>query len=141
MDTPKPGMVVVDSGVEDGVAWVTCLMRAFGAVNGYVKIPAGHPYADHGDDEYAEILTLAHDYAHGGLTYARGEWIGFDTVHAGDWWPGTVDLIPALLLLPDRREWTPELVAAETRRLAQHVAAVGRAAGEITKMADGGGER
>jgi hypothetical protein len=124
MDAPQERMIVVDNGVEDGITWVTCCAPIWGAVNGYVKIPAGHLYADHGNYEGAEILNLAHDYAPGGLTYADGDWIGFDTLHLGDWWPG----MPEYLSRREHdREWTPEAVADATRHLARHVAEIGRA--------------
>lgn len=54
-------------------------------LNGYVKIPKGHPWYN---QDYDNIICEAH----GGLTYAsndsdflgEGFWIGFDTLHYGD---------------------------------------------------------
>lgn len=49
------------------------------AVNGYVQFPDGHPLS--GLSYNAMPFN-----AHGGLTYANGSEIGFDTIHAGDHW-------------------------------------------------------
>ena len=62
-----------------------------GFIDGYIKIPIGHPWFGLGYD--AEELSGVE--VHGGLTYANSElrtpegyiagwWLGFDTAHAGD---------------------------------------------------------
>ncbi len=113
IETPFKGMSLVDHGIEAGIQWVTTSAPLYGAVNGYVKIPEGHPW--HGRD-YDEIDVAVH----GGLTYGnRSGWIGFDTLHGGDNWPGSPRILP---LSRFDIEWTPELVAVETRRLAHAVA-------------------
>ena len=118
IDKPAPQMSVVDHGVEDGIAWVTCRAPLWGAINGYVRVPDDHPW--HGLDYDAEGMDPA---VNGGLTFAKGDWIGFDTLHAGDWWPESSG--------PHFHDdycthWTPEMVAEETRKLARQVAEAGR---------------
>lgn len=105
-------MSVADEGVEDGIEWATANAPLYGAINGYVKVPEDHPW--HGldyDDIDVEI--------NGGLTYARDGWIGFDTLHSGDYWPGC----PDYWLDDHSTQWTAALVAEETRSLARQVAA------------------
>lgn len=100
-----------------------------GAWCGYVGVSPGHPA--HGkdfDDVGAE--------AHGGLTYARacaghvchvpepGEsddlfWLGFDCAHSGDAMPGFRDAGYG-------HYWTLEEVRAETCRLAEQLAEMGK---------------
>ena len=106
-----PRMTVVDSGTEDGIQWATCRAPLYGAINGYVRIPDGHPWAGL---DYDDIDVKVH----GGLTFGDGEWIGFDALHLGDYWPGQ----PYGLSAGDRY-WTAEQVADETRELARQVAA------------------
>jgi hypothetical protein len=116
--TPMPKMTVVSRGTEDGIAWVTCEAPLYGAVNGYVRLPAGHPWRG--------VSTSDIDVdVHGGLTFSNDEWIGFDALHGGDVWPEMeTDRIAPHTFDPkwDRR-WTPEMVATETRTLARQVAA------------------
>lgn len=117
-------MTALDGGTEHGITWATCRAPIYGAVNGYAKIPAGHPW--HGrnyDDIDVEI--------HGGLTYGGGEWIGFDTVHAGDYWPGMANERFALPRFEDDHVWTAAEVAEEAKKLARRVAAVTSDAGSI----------
>jgi hypothetical protein len=116
MTTPM-GRKPRDSGVEDGIQWCTLDAPMYGAVNGYVLLPEGHPW---------RVADLAHQFAevHGGITFGpeRDGWFGFDTLHGGDIWPD----IPAYLHTPRDDwdiEWTPEMVAEETRKLARQVAA------------------
>lgn len=105
---------IVDSGVEAGVYWMTYNAPLWGAVNGYVRVPDGHPWfgLDY-DDIDVEV--------HGGLTFARAGWIGFDTLHSGDVWPGS-----DYTSRPTSWDihWTSEKVADEARELARAVAAV-----------------
>jgi hypothetical protein len=111
-DAPNPRMKVVDSGEESGIRWTTCEAPLYGAVNGYVRIPKGHPWHGLGYDDIDVRV-------HGGLTYSEGDWIGFDCLHLGDYWPGQNEYD----LLSYDAEWTAEMVAAETRELARKVAA------------------
>lgn len=114
MSGPSERMKVVDEGVEDGIAWATCEAPVYGAVNGYVQIPEGHPWSGL---DYDDIDVRVH----GGLTYADHGWIGFDTLHYGDYWPGVPYGLDS-----SRIEWTPGMVAMEARALARQVAEAGR---------------
>lgn len=108
-----PHMTALESGVENGVEWATVRAPLYGAVNGYARVPEGHPW--HGLD-YDDIEADAP----GGLTYSTGGWIGFDTLHAWDAWPGSpfnTDPSDAYLT-----HWTPQMVADEARELARKVA-------------------
>lgn len=104
-------------GTEDGITWLTADAPIFGAVNGYVKLPAGHPWRDM-DLQMGEVDVPVH----GGITYGPDEsgWIGFDTLHSGDYWPD----MPDVLGVGRDKTWTLELVAAEAQQLARHAAAV-----------------
>jgi len=104
-------MTALVSGVEDGIEWAVCRAPLYGAVNGYVRIPDGHPWS--GLDYDAIDVRV-----HGGLTFARDGWIGFDTLHAGDYWPGMPDWVRNGGL-----EWDQAMVEEEAKSLARQVAA------------------
>ena len=105
------GMTPLDGGIEEGVVWATVEAPIYGAVNGYVKLPEGHPWAG--------LCTLVLDVdVNGGITYDMDGWIGFNTLHSGDYWPGC----PVFVAESASIHWTAELVADETRELAQQVA-------------------
>jgi len=110
---PSTYSPVVARGEEEGVAWETCRAPIYDAVNGYVRVPEGHPWAGL---DYVDIDVQVH----GGLTYSADGWIGFDAMHSGDYWPGMGNLFR------NGREWTAEQVADETRSLARQVAEAGR---------------
>ncbi|MBD3941974.1 hypothetical protein IF188_09730 [Microbacterium sp. NEAU-LLC] len=104
----------LDRGVEAGIEWATLRAPVYGAVNGYVRLPDDHPWR-----AIADLQASGID-AHGGITYGVDEdgWIGFDTLHAGDWWPA--------MPFPRRRGdrvWNEYLVADEARELARLAAA------------------
>jgi len=109
-----PKMVALAHGVEAGISWATVEAPMYGAVNGYVRVPDGHPWAG-----------LYYDYipadVSGGLTYSGDSWIGFDTLHSGDYWPDAPDRWDS----DGATRWTADLVATETKRLARQVAEVG----------------
>lgn len=107
------GMSALAEGVENGIEWATCRAPLYGAVNGYVRVPEGHPWHDL---DYDQIDVEAP----GGLTYAKGCWIGFDTLHIHDYWPGCPDFMDS----DYATHWTAEMVADEARALARRVAAV-----------------
>lgn len=109
---------VIARGVEDGIEWVTRHAPLFGAVNGYVRLPKGHPWRALEDIQFSEMPDVD---VHGGITYGvdLDGWIGFDTLHAGDLWPGT----PLAGLGLSSEGWTPEMVADEARSLARQAAA------------------
>ncbi|QFP97013.1 hypothetical protein SEA_SUERTE_42 [Gordonia phage Suerte] len=111
--TAPERMTPLASGVENGVRWVTCVAPIYGAVNGYVLLPEGHPWRGL---DYDQIDVEVH----GGLTYGHDGWIGFDTLHAGDVWPGSPQYGGPR---PYDMRWTAEMVAEEARRLAARVAA------------------
>lgn len=98
----------VDAGIHEGIVWLT-LRNPVGAVNGYVVLPEGHPWA-------TLDLVGAHGIIniHGGVTLQQGSLVGFHTVHYGDVWQGFPDWG-----LPDVLHWTPEMVRAEARCLAE----------------------
>lgn len=122
MSTPTPpeAFDVISSGVEDGVHWFTAYAPMWGAVNGYAHLPEGHPWRGL---DYAEIPHADEDEGvegvsvNGGLTYASGEWVGFDTLHFGDYWPEAPGSFR-----PGDTQWTPGLVADEARSLARQIA-------------------
>jgi len=107
-------MTALAGGVEDGIEWAVCrapIYEIYDAVNGYVRVPDGHPWSGVHPDEIDVSV-------HGGPRFTRDGWIGFDTLHAGDYWPG----------MPDWRryraiEWTQEMVEEEAKSLARQVAA------------------
>lgn len=103
----------LERGTENGVEWATLNAPLWGAVNGYVKLPDGHPWRDIEDIQFSSDINV-----HGGVTYgmdANG-WIGFDTLHSGDSWPEN----PYNFAVPGHEiHWTPEMVAAEARRFAR----------------------
>lgn len=117
-----PRMTALDGGVEDGITWAIVRAPLYGAINGYARIPEGHPWQGLGYDD--DPLTDVH--AHGGLTFARDGWIGFDTLHAGDLWPGEGQPHFCWDGHCDCKVWTPALVAAEARALARQVAGAAR---------------
>lgn len=123
IELPSPRMTLIDHGVENGIPWVTCRAPMYGAANGYVKIPPGHHWHGLGYDEINVDV-------HGGLTFGGGVsgWIGFDTLHSGDVWPGTPDFGSTSW----DKHWTDELVAEEAKRLARNVAAAAYETAELS---------
>lgn len=119
-----PKMTALDGGVHDGLTWAVVRAPLYGAVNGYVKLPEDHPWFGMGYDEIHE--SDPHLNVHGGLTFASDGWIGFDTLHDGDWWPDGDQ--------PDYSRhrhddwcthWTQAMVVAETKRLAERASLIG----------------
>lgn len=118
--------VVVDQGVEEGVPWVTLLAPnsdLYECLNGYVFIPEGHPWRWADSDEINGLVDV-----HGGITGGTRFWMGFDTQHSRDYWPG----MERWERWPDPSDpfaivWSREAVADEARRFARQVAVAGRA--------------
>lgn len=113
---PFPTAKVIETGTEAEIEWVICRAPLYGAINGYVRVPE-----DSGITE--EILNDIS--VHGGITYgtdlgAEGGWIGFDTLHAGDWWPGDENHFHDDWC----RHWTQEQVVEETKNLARQVSEI-----------------
>lgn len=102
-------------------AGLDCAMisSGIGFINGYVRLPAGHVGRDVGYDQLNRTIG-----AHGGLTYGTDEdgWVGFDTGHAGDYWPGLTD--EARMFGPAHRTWDIERLTAEVELLAEQLAAM-----------------
>lgn len=107
-----------------------CRMRSgFGAINGYVQIP----HALFTVESAERVLEV-----HYGITYGPDDdgWVGFDTVHAGDYWApdDLAGLVPPqhMVIANSMRElstnlswgrrWTLERLQSETETLAQQVA-------------------
>jgi hypothetical protein len=109
----------IETGTEDGILWRVVEAPLYGAANGYVELPEGHPWRD----KELQIEDSGLVDVHGGVTYGptADGWIGFDTLHAFDVWPGSSQFMG-----PDRHDiaWTVEKVVAETKRLAVQVKAV-----------------
>lgn len=109
----------IESGVESGISWRVVAAPFYGAANGYVQLPEEHPWRDQ------ELQMGAVDVeVHGGVTYGPTQdgWIGFDTLHAWDVWPGS----PQGEFGDGEHDihWTVEMVVAEAKRLAAQVKAV-----------------
>lgn len=126
IELPSARMDLIAHGVEHGIQWVTCRAPLYGAANGYVKIPEGHHWHGLGYDEI-------HVEVHGGLTYGGGPsgWIGFDTLHSGDIWPGLPEFLKFSPTSWDKH-WTDDLVADEARALARKVAAAAFETAELS---------
>ena len=130
IDTLGPAnMTVVDHGIVDGIRWATCKAPLYDAVNGYVQIPDDHPWRGISHSSWDNESVLDDLDMPGGLTYGPNKdgWIGFDTMHVGDYWPGAPDHWKRSAV----RFWTPELVAESTRLVAEQLA-VARASGPPT---------
>lgn len=80
-DFPIAGAVVAD-GEHDGIIWVAARAPIYDAVNGYVRLPDGHPWLDTND-----LWKIENSVPWGEVTFGRGNWRGFDTTHYGQYWP------------------------------------------------------
>lgn len=107
---------IVESGVEDGITWVTAEAPIYGAVNGYVRIEGPHPWKNF--DKSWDIDTTV---PFGEITYRNGDWFGFDTLHSGQAWPKSPVNYPGDTLM------TSELVAEWAQHLARDAASAARA--------------
>lgn len=104
--------------------------RAWEAVNGYVKLPEGHPWSN--KDLFPDDWDIPAD-VHGGITYHEGQWIGFDTNHYNDVW---LELLDNDFSRNMKRNcthvWTPEELLAEVDALALQAVKAGK------ELTDGG---
>lgn len=98
-------------------AGLNCAMidSEIGFVNGYVQLPPDHFAYALGYDTLNRAIRV-----HGGLTYAGGDgWVGFDTGHSGDYWPG---MEQSRMFGHAERTWDLERLAAEVESLADQLA-------------------
>ena len=111
MRKPSEEFTSVAEGTELGVEWAVCKAPSFAepARNGYCRVP------DH-EHNWEDLIDV-----HGGVTYESSGWIGFDTMHAGDYWPDN-DLFSRYG--DGDTDWTQELVVEETKRMAQQVSMI-----------------
>lgn len=101
-------------------------------VNGYVKLPEGHPWANR--DLFENDWDLPAD-VHGGITYRHDEWIGFDTAHGADFWPqfgNPLNDWKRNVYGDTLHVWTPEELLAEVAGLALQAVKAGK------ELTDGG---
>jgi hypothetical protein len=73
---------VVDAGEINGIHWVSAKAPLFGAVNGYVRLPDNHPWL-----AVENGYEIENSIPWGEITYMKGNWIGFDSLHSGQYWP------------------------------------------------------
>lgn len=119
MTAPKR-MTALEHGVEAGIRWAICRAPCWGAINGYALLPEGHQWRALDLQSSDEGPSVS-----GGITYGPNEdgWVGFDTLRAGDLWPGGGG---SHFCPPSDCHctiWTQEMVAGETKRLARQIAA------------------
>lgn len=111
---------VIDQGIEDGILWFTYPAPIYGAINGYVRVSEEHPW-------YGGVYDTIEPYpeVNGGVTFDNADgWFGFDTLHAGDYWPQASHYCSTLPPECGCTAWTAGLVAEEARSLARQAAAV-----------------
>lgn len=112
---------IVSFGTHEGIEWETRFMPTLKSTNGYARLPEGHPFRtlDLQMDDYDKL------HVHGGITYGPTDdgWVGFDTSHAGDIWPGTPDLLRGMNFGRPVIRWTHEMVEDTTRVLCEQIAA------------------
>ena len=91
------------------------------SINGYIRLPDNHPWLNYPDslEDHPDIIV------HGGITYQKGQVIGFDTVHFGDAWHPQSE---SARLTPEFHRvlghiWEEPEVIEETKRLAEQAAA------------------
>lgn len=100
-------------------AGIDCCVKeapCYGAINGYVRLPKDLADVSHYDDP-----RLAEIEVNGGLTYCKDGWIGFDTLHLHDWWPGMAERTFGDGPTAQDFQWTQELVEGETNSLARQI--------------------
>jgi hypothetical protein len=96
----------------DGATGLQCLILRgpMGALNGYVRVPRGHPL--HGKNYRGRRVYRLR--VHGGITFTgclrsrnmkRGHWFGFDCAHYDDIVPGMMDMYARI-----RDDMPPDLV-------------------------------
>lgn len=124
------GMVLIETGEEEGLRWGIALAPRKDAVNGYVQLPFSHPLFEKFFDPDFEYMDQLNVKAHGGVTYFRDGIIGFDTLHYADLWTdealaevgGKNDERFPPIIHSDCFYWTKDLVIEETKRFARQLA-------------------
>lgn len=71
---------VISSASYKGIPCITAAAPIYNAANGYIRLPDGHPWL--------EVEYIENSVPWGEITYMRGNWIGFDSLHSGQYWPG-----------------------------------------------------
>lgn len=92
------------------------VVQVYEHVNGYVKLPDGHPWLVV-EDEWDIPASV-----HGGITYRDGDWIGFDTAHGNDIWLEFVTEEGMRYKRDATHVWTAEEMVAEVGSLAAQAA-------------------
>ena len=110
----------LEAGEHHGIQWAVAAAPIYGAINGYVRIPKGHPWSGLDYDDVEPRPDV-----HGGLTYGKDGWFGFDTLHAGDLWlgGGQYHLCDDVEATCNCKIWNLDMVVDEAKRLAEQVAA------------------
>ncbi len=73
------GIMPVDHGAMGSIHWAVCPHPDLVARNGYIHLPAGHPWLT---DDRAAAAACPRD-----VTFGGHHWLGFDTRHINDRWP------------------------------------------------------
>lgn len=112
------------TGIVGYYAWAVVKAPLYEAYNGYIRLPDDHPWLAF--EDYMDIPAEVH----GGITYANGNWVGFDTLHAWDVWPES----PSFYHLKDNGIlWTPKMVVSETKQFLDQ-AVVAKMEFDLTKQ-------
>lgn len=113
---------VLAHGEVDGIPWVAARAPIYEAVNGYCRLPDGHPWLSR------DVERIATTVPWGEITYGTGNWIGFDTLHAGQRWPAMTDF--GLPIFEGDTLMTEDMVFGWAERLAGDAAAALAGGGE-----------
>lgn len=114
------GMTPVAVGTFGGIQWAVC-ESPFGGQNGYIKLHPEHPWRTEKDHLFSsedDGIAEASEHCNGGVTFNRGDWIGFDTSHAWDYWPDCPDHPGSVFHVAsydDMRWWSTKEVISETK--------------------------
>lgn len=89
-------------GVHEGFQWVVTKFPGWEGYNGYVCVPEDHPWMK---EEYPE-----NNVPFGEITFRDGRWLGFDTMHGGQYWPDHIEYlkrvgVPAESIHVFKKDW------------------------------------
>ena len=98
-----------------------------GGCNGYIQLPANSPKSWFGRDP--ELVIPVNPS--GGLTYPPDDerWIGFDTLHSGDFWKGEIRMSEKMrsswswYYRDGKNPWDEDRVARECERMCEDILA------------------